>query len=570
MTYFELREKLKNYPIFCLDDVFKWFPYLVLVLVIVLPWFLRPGYLFFTDLSWGPNVVLPAWTSNWFYFWAAVKGLSFLISPDLLEKLFIAVVFGIVLFGGYKIAESLTQNKIILFLGSAFALFNPFVYDRVMYGQFGIVLAYGFFLAFFGYLIRYYFTLERRQIIFASIVAGLSILFASHFVFFVALVDLVFGILIFLKILSQKEKKKLGKIFALGLLSILIIIAINFNWLYGAFSGESKTLEFIKTKITEQDLRVFKTRGSTPFEVVKNVFLMSGFWGIEQFRYEPLQSIKENWGRSFYFLLPIIIWGFVVNFKDKEKRKLNIGLIFIFVISFVLALGIAFPVTSKITLWLFNNIPFYRGLRETQKWVAVLVAVYEILLVYGFIELFKRRIIIKYKELIIILLTGVIIFQAPLLIGGGAGQVGPVDYPKDWYEMNDFIVQKQKLSLRNQKCAERILFLPWHLYMNFKWIGNIVVNPAPSFFQCPVISGENMEFWEIYSQTLKDEQKKVQDWLSSFGQTDLLSKNELNIGYLVLAKEADWQNYLWIENHPELKLEKETENLKVYRVFSVN
>ena len=34
----------------------------------------------------------------------------------------------------------------------------------------------------------------------------------------------------------------------------------------------------------------------------------------------------------------------------------------------------------------------------------------------------------------------------------------------------------------------------------------------------------------------------------------------------ILAKEVDWQNYLWIENYPSIKLIKETDNLKVYQV----
>src|SRR5680860_1621880 len=95
-------------------------PYFTVVFAITGVWFFKSGYLFFTDMSWGPNIVLPVWTSAGFYFWAVIKGLSFLISVDLLEKLFIVTVLGVVLFGGYKIAQNFTNNKAILFLGSAF------------------------------------------------------------------------------------------------------------------------------------------------------------------------------------------------------------------------------------------------------------------------------------------------------------------------------------------------------------------------------------------------------------------------------------------------------------------
>jgi len=535
-------------------------PYLLLILIIVLPWITKRGYLFFVDLSWGPNIALPEWTSNWFYFWFIIKIFSFFIPADILQKIFIVIVFGVVLLGGYKIGESLTKAKNILFLSSAFALFNPFVYDRFMYGQFGVVLSYGFFLIFFAYLIRFYFEFQKKQVIFAGIFAGLSILFSIHFIFFIFLICLFLGVLILIKYGGSKEN--LSKIINYFFLFLLFILVINFNWLYGAFLGDESLKEFIATKITEKDLWAFRTRGYSYSEVLKNVFFMSGFWGSEQFRYIPLKDIKPIWGWSFYLLFLIIVLGLVVSFKDKEKLRLTIALIFVFIISFILAIGIALPITSKINHWLFDNFFFYKGLREPQKWVAVIVAVYLFFLVSGLIELFKNEIFNKNKKLMIfvlILITELIILQAPLLIKGGAGQIKALQYPKDWHEVENFI-------FKDSNCQKKILFLPWHLYMNFKWIGNIVVNPAQNFFRCSVIYGENMEFGEIYTQSLKPEQQDIEAWLNSFGNTDLLSKNSLNIGYIVLAKEADWEKYLWIENDPNLDILKETENLKVYKV----
>ncbi len=535
-------------------------PYFAVVLAITGDWFFKPGYLFFTDMSWGPNIVLPVWTSFSFYFWAVIKELSFLISVDLLEKLFLTGVFGVILFGGYKIAQSFSKNKIILFLGSVFALFNPFVYDRLMYGQAGIILGYGFFLAAFGYLISFYFgPLNKKQLFLGSVFAGLSILFAPHFVFFLGLTYFVFVILIFLKLFSERRKENLLKVSQYLLLGVLIVVLINFNWLFGIVTGSSQMERFVKETVTKQDLEAFQTRGENKLEVIENVFLMSGFWGIEQFRYEPLQNIKENWGRSFYFLLPLIILGLIYNFKDKEKRRLNIGLILIYFVAFVLALGIALPITAKITLWLFNNVPFYKGLREPQKWVAVLVAVYEILLVCGLTVLSKKKIVVKNKELLAFLLTFVIILQAPLMAWGGAGQVSPIEYPTDWYEVDKLIVQETN-------CESKILFVPWHLYMSFNWIGSIVANPSAKFFKCPVIYGKNMEFGGIFGHSTDPDEREVEKWVLNVGRTDLLEENKFNISYIILAKEVDWQNYLWLDNHPNVEFVKETENLIVYKV----
>ena len=535
-------------------------PYIGLISIIVLPWFFKSGYLFFTDMVWGPNMSLSHWTSGWFYFDLIIKILSFAISISLLEKLFIVFVLSAVVYGGYRIARAFTNNKLILFLGSAFALFNPFVYDRLMYGQTGATLSYGFLLVVFGYLLKYYFKpLNKKPLFLASIFAGFSFWPSPHFAFFIILIYLVFGVLIFVKLISEKRQKQIFKVFKYFILSVLIVLAINFNWLYGVFFGNSNIAQTVGETITKQDLLAFKTIGSTPFETVQNVFLMSGFWGMAQFRYESLKDIKENWGRSFYFLLPIIILGLIYNFKNGEKKRLNFALIFIFITAFILALGIALPFTSKITLWLFNNVPFYKGLREPQKWVAVIAAIYEIFLVCGLIELFKKRIVVKHKQLIAFLIFFIILLQAPLLVWGGAGQIKSTNYPSDWYEVDDLII-------KDSCCKSKILFLPWHLYMGFKWVGNIIANPSPRFFKCPVIYGKNMEFGGIYDRSDDRESVAVRKWLSSRGKTDLLKDNEINIGYIILAKEVDWRNYLWIEKLSGIEFVRETKNLKVYKV----
>ena len=425
-----------------------------------------------------------------------------------------------------------------------------------MYGQFGIVLAYGFFLVFFGYLIGYYFTFKKREILLSGVFAGFSILFAPHFIFFIGLVYLVFGILTLTR--NRSSKQNLLKIAKYSLLAVLIIVAINFNWLLGIFFGDSTLSSSSLEKITAQDLEAFKTAGDTKLGVIENVFLMSGFWGIEQFRYEPLQNIKENWGRSFYFLLPLIILGLIYNFKEKEKRGLNIGLILLYLVAFVLALGIALPFFSKINLWLFNNLPFYKGLREPQKWVVVLVAVYEVLLVCGLTALSKEKVVVKNKELLTFLLTFVIILQAPLMVWGGAGQIRPVNYPQDWSEVNSLIAKETN-------CESKILFLPWHLYLHFKWVGNIIANPSVNFFKCPVIYGKNMEFGGIFGHSTDLDEREVEKWVFNVGRTNLLEENKLNISHIVLAKEADWQSYLWLNNHPNVEFLKETENLRLYK-----
>lgn len=524
-------------------------PYIGLVLLIVLPWFFHRGGLFFTDMVWGPQSTLLG----------AKLGAYF----DIFEKLYISFIFSIVLFAGWRIAKSLTDDKAILFLSSAFALFNPFVYDRTMYGQLGIVFAYGLFLASFGYLLSFYFKEQKRDLFFSAVFFGLSISQALHFVFISGFVYFVFFILILLK---QKDKKNWLKIFAFFILAGLIISAINFSFVKSLFFKDSQVGEFISNAITQKDLEAFKTRGDNFFEVIKNIASMNGFWGSEQFRYTPLQDKGGFFGLTFYLLLfPILVLGFISYLKEKKERKFFWGLIFIYIASFVLAIGIALPGFRQFTLWLFDNVPFYSGLREPQKWLAVIVAVYEIFLVYGLKAIFKEKVVLEYKSIAVFLLTIFIIAQAQLLVWGALGQVKPVNYPRDWQEVNEFI-KSESYQVESQKCDGKILFLPWHLYMSFNWIGNIVNTPARIFFDCPVISGTNMEAGQIYDNSLSEEGKKVSAWIYVKGEGELLKDEKMNIKYIILAKEVDWLNYNWLDERPEVELIEETETLKVYNI----
>ena len=104
------------------------------------------------------------------------------------------------------------------------------------------------------------------------------------------------------------------------------------------------------------------------------------------------------------------------------------------------------------------------------------------------------------------------------------------------------------------------------MYMSFNWVGNLVANPAKYFFSCPVIQGTNMEWGGIYDNSADATGQKIEDWLYNKKDIDYLNNNDLNIKYIILAKEVDWQNYFWLDEIPGLRFEKETENLRLYKI----
>ena len=534
------------------------------VLFIVGPLFFKKGYVFFTDLVWGPHLTY-AWMSGAFLTNAIIKGLSFVFSVDLIEKLYITLCLGLVLWGGRKIASLFLKEQWLIFVAGLFALFNPFVYDRVMYGQCAIAGAFGLMLLGAGFLLEYLEKKQTRQIVFAGLSFAFMVQFSPHFLFFAA----AFYLFVFLPVffIGKKEaaggiKAVMAEVVKISIIVAVIAFALNANWIIGGVTGKSALGEFVSAGITRQDLVAFQTSGKTGGDALGNVLLMSGFWGKDQFRYADLTKFANNWGRSFFLLLPLILWGFWTGLRSKEKkyRCLAAGSAFLFVVSILLAAGIRIPVGRQITYFLFDHLPFYKGLREAQKWDAVVAMVYLIFLSWGLRELFAKKIIVNNAAIMKFFVGAVIVMQAPLLLFGFSGQVKPTQYPNDWYTVNNYIV-------RDSGCLGNILFFPWHLYMGFSWIGGIVATPAPVFFQCPVISGTNMEWGGISDNSQNPQGQAVERWLATGGKTDLLQNSAFNISYVILAKEVDWRNYAGLDSNPQLRLVMETTTLKVYKVI---
>jgi hypothetical protein len=533
------------------------------VIFVVGPAFFAKGYLFFTDFVWGPNsLVILGWTNSAFLMDVVMKGLSFVISVDLIEKLYITLALGLVLWGGRKIAGIFLKEQWLIFIASLFALFNPFVYDRAMYGQFGIIAAFGLMLVGAGFLLEYLADKKgMRQIAFAAFAFAFSIQFAAHFMFFIA----AFYIFVFLPGLFFADggaKTKIVAALKISAILLAITFALNANWIIGGVAGTSALGQFVSTGITQQDLVAFQTSGKTGADALGNVLMMSGFWGKDQFRYADLTTFANNWGRSFFLLLPLILWGFWTGLRSKEKkyRAMTIGSGLLFIVSVVLAAGIRIPVGSQITYFLFDHLPFYKGLRETQKWVSVTAMIYLIFLSVGLREFFATKIVRRNTFIMTVLVGAIIVMEAPLLLFGFSGQVKPVQYPTDWYTANNYIMRD------DPNCSGSILFFPWHMYMSFSWIGAIVANPAPSFFQCPVISGTDMEWGGSIGNSEDPEGQAVVAWLNAGGKTDLLQNSTYHIRYIVLAKELDWQSYVGMGSNPELQPVMETATLEVYKV----
>lgn len=522
------------------------------VLYVAAPWFGSSGYLFFTDFSWGPRQIV-SWRHNGAPLLLLMSALGKVLSPAVVEKGAVTAILLLLAVSGMRLASVLTKDVRVRALVGLYVLFNPFVYERLGYGQMNLLAGFGFFvLGMAELLVAARGERDDRFVPWSALWFGLSLQFSPHFLFFIAAAAAACALPIW-----RARSWRPTTAAKAAASAALIVIALNANaaWQLHAGSADGVTAGF-----GHDDLMAFRTSGSSGKAALANVVMLSGFWGKDQMRFFDLTTMKESWGRSFFVLLPIILTGAVVAWRDKRRRALAAGFAVLAVAAVLLAVGVSMGGSRELTIWLFDHFPLYKGLRETQKWVAALLLAYAVFLAWGLEFVFSRAFVKSRAALVTGLLAAIVLMQAPAMAWGLSGAVRPHEYPAEWSKVDDL--------LADAGCRGKTLVLPWHMYVGMSWNGTVTANPSPSFFRCPVITGTNMEWGGIYDNSGNVTGAAVERWLAAKGDDPFLASGEADVRYLLLQKDVDWKSYDWLDALPGLRLVQEGDITKLYEVTS--
>jgi len=513
--------------------------YAILSLIIIFP--LLNNYILLWDWIVTPNLDV----SNFFYgieetayggliiITLFLKFLSFIISTSIIQKL---IIFLILFLSGISMHNLIkTKSQFPRYFAAILYMINPFVYVRFIAGHWWILLAYALTPFVILSIMKFLDDPKNKQLIktclWISLIAAISI----HTLF---LILFLFAILFIYSLLKTK-KRSFKPIIKLSLFFILL----NTYWIIPLLTAESTVI----SQITSDDLSAFKTRGAE-LNGFMNTLMLYGFWRENAYTLPRDIIPKYIYFPIFAIILFLTIYGYL-NCKVKYKTPILITGI----LAQLLAVGVGHPWFREIFEFLFTNFYFMRGFREPQKFIALLVFVYAFFSAYGVAALLKE--IKKLKILALILIIAIPFAYTPTMFNSFSDQIHTTDYPEDWYEINTYLNQ--------DKNNFNTLFLPWHLYMDFKWIPNKdkkIANPSSRFFDKSTIQGDNMEVGKIYTSSDDPRSKYIEKLL--INHTDFADKLKLiNVKYIILAKEVDYKDYLYLLNQTDLKLIKETKNL---------
>ena len=476
---------------------------------------LLPGYVLTLDMVFGPHVQAPVFSglgAAAFPRAYLLYLMSFALSGWILQKIILFSLFFFALYLPLRFYPFDRRYHAEYFVALFYAI-NPFVYERLLAGQWTILYAYVFLFPFAACLVRFYSDMSWRSICQAFIWLALIATLSLH-LFAMAVIVLVFFILaVAVRMLLCKEFHVLKTFLyrTCGILALLCVVSLY--WVIPAFVSTSHVSVVDTFGAAHWD--AFRTAGDTRLGTVGNVASLYGFWGEHEEWSTYFASTKQTpwlWLLSGAALAAIVVVGLTGGLRDRRTRAVVVGIFAVGCAALVFSVGVGDSIFRGLNMWLFENVGFWRGFRDTQKWSALLALTYSLLGGLGVTYIARYAEGLRPRRFIVLAVLFVAcafpFLYTPTLPFGLAGQIHPVMYPAAWAEVNAILKQ-------DPEC--KAVFLPWHLYYELEFNDkHLTANPASKYFDCTIISSADAEIGGVgYPSGMSKEYESISEAMTS-------------------------------------------------------
>jgi hypothetical protein len=546
-----------------------------IVFVLVVLWqMLSPGYILTLDMAFTPKLSLAFADGAFYNAWPVKYLFGFLnlfLSGWIVQKIMLVVLFFSLFYLAAKFLP-VPKSHYANYWAALFFSLNPFVYERFLAGHWTHLFAYAFLPPFFHYLLEFFKEYSYKKLgglLLWTILIGM---FSLHFLVMAVLIIAGCFLFKFISLGLKYFKDKTGKrgLLQVGKYALIfggLFLIISSYWLVPYLNNRSASL--LNTFGTDNQL-AFKTAGNNDAETIFNVLTLYGFWGE-----------SEPW--AGYFLWPkdnLIFWsvilgllaiiiGLGIRYALKNRKREAWFFLGIGIIAAILACWLGESPFKGFNAWLFNNIGFWRGFRDTQKFSGLLALAYAYFGSFGFMAIseyiFSKR--PKFSQAALTVMFLVPVFYTYTIIDGFARQLQPVWYPEAWYQVKEVLGKDTGDS--------QVLFLPWHQYLSLDFNHNLITaNPAKSFFGTRVIQGDNMEVGGVFSQSQNIANLEMQNIILDKKTPDeaATALKDKNIRYILVMNRIIAEDYLkypvLASDYLELAYNNEDHNggLTLYRI----
>ncbi len=476
---------------------------------------------------------------------------EFIVGPAIASKFF---YFGILVLSGFlwlffarRVLNLISfSSKWMEVLGIVFFMMNPFAYERMMTQPtvyLGIILI--------GWWI--YFLISEnipslRNYIIAWLCMGLALANFPHASYMVIIIYLLYFVFF---VRSRRQ-------FLYLFLGWCIFFLLNLNWLLAPLYGWKDVVGTIGDFGTK-NIDAFLTRSIAPLDISSTNLLLYGFWW-ETSHFVLPWVLSPYWFIAWGFVGLIILFSFILGVRTKKIRKTSFFLCILWVISLIFGLGIATPWTRPIMEWAYDFLPYFRGYREPQKWIGLLMIVEGIFFLGWASYLLKKIQDIYSRGITWFIFLMLFIFWSPGMLYWFRGQLTTMHYP----ESLEILRQEMLRDIPESKT----LILPWHSYMACEWTSwKILHNSLDTFFlPLSMTRAHNIEMrsW-LYSNPKDQQNAMIEQYLSlewALGFDPLKTFGFTHI--LVLKNCAEMNTFDWIDSGNSCIRSKETNEFALY------
>lgn len=517
--------------------------YLLMALAVMLP-LLRPGFILTLDLVFTPLLRMPDAVTSSYLFHVALHVLNLAVPSEIIEKALLLAILLISSIGMHRLVRTLRPKTDTsawgIYVASIFFAVNPYTYSRFMAGQYAVLLGY----ALLPWLVRLCIDFGQKPGWKNALkLGGLIALIATvsiHTLGEMVILGLVVG-----AVFVSKQRAELGTYVRYGAAAAAIFVVLCGFWLVPLALGQGKTASIIQS-FSAADSQAFATTGGSGIGKLGNVMRLQGFWAEGRGLYLLPQDESLLWGLMALTIIALVVGGGVAMYRASPRWTI------VFTASGLLGTVLAVGGLSS----LLSHI----GYREPQKFVGLLALSYSVFMAYGVNATLARL----ASRAMACMTATVLLLMLPLLftrvmLWGFDGQLTPRHYPADWATVNTYLGHDSNIY--------PTLLLPWHQYMSFRFAGRVIANPAPDFFDKPVIVSQNPELGGASSGKQDDLHQAIGQLLAHLTSRQNLGKELAhdNIKYVLLAKELDYRHDAQLlAAHPEMRLVRDFPDIAVY------
>lgn len=387
------------------------------------------------------------------------------------SKLFFLFIFSIGSVGIYLHMRKLPKGTYLL--GVAILSFSPFVYERIMLGQFPMVLSLAS-LPLVLYLAKRFVESHSLKAAILSVLA-LSLLNLQHHGLIIS--GTIIAAYFAANAFFSKDRPGLMKAYALY---ALIFIAINLYWIVPYLALSKPT---ILSAINTQHLEFFKPPASSSINNLARAAEMYGAWreeGIKiAYKSAPLPTISGGlWLMFSGMIIALLVFLSLYCIIQKPNEPLSIAMALSWIAGIAIAPGLSHPWTAPLFSWLFSSVPMFAGFRDSNKWVESIVIAYAILAPVGLALLLKTQKQTVRNVAFALVIAAVLL--ANYTVFGLSDQIRPIEYPHEYLNMTNYAAE-----------SGITVYLPWSIYNTYNWSAPIgsdgrVIAP-PVKFAYPII-----------------------------------------------------------------------------------